>query len=120
MLPVALLHLLDDRRDRRGVDIGSFHQSRGSVDVVGVDGLEEVVDGADSRQLFQDERALEIIVIHRSRPLRLAAYWSAVATGVVRRQKVDPAVLAVDPHVRSPDHTSVQWRGREGARYRTA
>ena len=53
MLPVALLHFLDDRRDRRRVDAGLFHQRGGPLCVVGVDRIEEVLDLADRRQLFQ-------------------------------------------------------------------
>ncbi|HEY2731961.1 MAG TPA: hypothetical protein VGK52_18595 [Polyangia bacterium] len=50
MLRIAFLHLPDDRRDRSSVDLGSLHQRSRPVYVVGIDGIEEVVDLLDGRQ----------------------------------------------------------------------
>src|SRR5262245_51384281 len=66
MFAIAPLHLPDDDRDRRGVDIGSPHQCLGPLNVLGVNCFEEVIDFVDGRELFQNERAFEVCVVHRS------------------------------------------------------
>ena len=57
MLAVALLHLADHGRDGGRVELGSLHQRRGPRDVVGIDGVEEILDLPAGRQLLQNERS---------------------------------------------------------------
>lgn len=64
MFAVTILHLPDDGRDSGCVNASRFHQAGGSLDVICVDGIEELVDLADSGQFFQDQRAFEIRVLH--------------------------------------------------------
>src|SRR5882672_8471533 len=66
VFPIAILHLPDDDRDGRCVDAGSLHQHGGALYVVGVYGIEEVVDLANGRHLLQHQRALEVCFRHRS------------------------------------------------------
>ena len=52
VLAVALFHLLHDHRDRARVDLRPLHERRGPRDVVGVDGLEELLDASDRGELL--------------------------------------------------------------------
>ena len=72
MLGIAALHLLDDDCDDWSAHSGYFHERNGSFNVVGVDGIEEVVHLTDGGELLQHERAVEVSLVHHafSRPSR--------------------------------------------------
>src|SRR5215471_7917993 len=80
MFAIALLHLLDHDGDRRGVDMSSPHERLGALNVVGIDRFEEVVDLVNRRELFQDQGALEVRVVHHGSGSSSETEWGLIST----------------------------------------
>ncbi len=80
-LAIAVLHLLDDDCDSRSAHSGSSQERNGSVHVVGVDGIEEVVHLTDGGELLQHERAVEVSLVHHSLPGSTFAICSGLYGG---------------------------------------
>src|SRR5262249_19654760 len=68
VLAVGVLDLPDHHGDRGRVDAGLLHQRGGPLDVIGVDGVAEVLDPADLRQLLQDQGSVKVAFIHHGPP----------------------------------------------------
>ena len=66
VLGVAGFDLPHDHGDGGRFDPGLAHERSGSLDVVGVDRVEEVLDAADRRELLEHQRPLEVGLVHRA------------------------------------------------------
>src|SRR5262249_42704236 len=66
VVAVRALDLSPDHRDRRIVDLRPLYQRHGTFDIVGVHRIEEVLDAPDRSQLLQDQRSLEVALVHHA------------------------------------------------------
>ena len=64
VLSIRLRNFLQDDANRTRVDPGSSHEFLRHFEIVGINSVEERLDFADLSQLFKNQRAFEVTVIH--------------------------------------------------------
>jgi hypothetical protein len=57
VLAIAVLHFSDDHGDSGCVDLGLLYERGGPMDIIGVDGVEELLHASDCGQLLKHEGA---------------------------------------------------------------